>query len=478
MGPGSCSDVLDDHFGFVNWRKRSNFHTLSIFPGRILIDFSPAQQFLSWTKESSQGREEAVVAFKAFDAGIDQETWKAWHDAMENWEKNPDDNVNPYQPTVRSVSFQKVRLRLVEEENKELKESHITDSVSPEASLSSLLIEGIELQELQRHITQEISQIPSQATERARSKILEKANTLRQRIDMWCSTQALQFPSSVIIRAKITTSASSALVADIPLLLPSDLVRHSPCPPTALALQWEYALARDMLESIRQGLLQRTYLYKWKDRYSHGQKSSTRSSSTIAKLQGQINASAECYHIACKALASLAPHLKVSGWENVLKELKPEHIRPLNRDDFDPLLQVEENLHVQPLKEPSWIWCMQGINKDGQKEMQDALRIGWCKARLRALCYQEECVLLQEEMRRVLQTMEYEADVWIERSNTSIGLDTSADYVEGRKAYAHYQCNVRQKMAAECHCKWLKLPSNFLTGEGAISLDDTDYAFV
>ncbi|KAK7450153.1 hypothetical protein VKT23_013036 [Stygiomarasmius scandens] len=359
MGPGSHSDVLDDHFGFTNWRKRTNF----------------PQQFLLWAKENSKGREESVAAFKTFDVGIDTNTRNTWRTAMEDWEADPENYVNSYELTVKPVSFNKVRLKLAEAESQELAQSRATHAVSAEAPISSVLVEGIELRELQRRLAHKISQMPTEVTDRARSKLLEKANNLRRRIDTWYSTQALHFPSSVIVCDQVMQKCSSSSVADIPLLLPSDLLHHSTCPPSALKLQWEleYALAEDMLESIRQGLLQRTYLYKWKDRYSHGQRSSTRSSTTIAQLQERINGAAERYRITRKALASLSPHIHAPGWEKVLKELRPEHVRPLNRDDYDPILQAQalQNPNIQQVKEPSWIWCMQGLNHNGEKEMQD-----------------------------------------------------------------------------------------------------------
>ncbi|THU94960.1 hypothetical protein K435DRAFT_667355, partial [Dendrothele bispora CBS 962.96] len=462
MGPGSRHDVLDDHFGARNWIKRT------MFP----------KQFLAWAKENSDSREEAVTSFKIFDAGIPEATRTEWRQAVENWEKDPKQYPNPYMPTVKPITFDKVRLRLAEAKACELVRSPALDAVNQEASLSSLLIEGLDFRELQRKMAQELAGA-TKGTENAKSKILEKANSLRRRIDVWCNTQGLHFPAAVVVRRKLSQGVSSNSVTEIPLLLPSDLIRHVAIPLSALKLQWEleYALAEDTLETIRQGLLQRTYLYKWKDRYTHGQRSSTRSSATIARLQDRINNSATHYRISRKALGSLAPFVEAAGWDNVLKDLKPEDIRPLNRDDVDPDLQVQ--LTRDPsLKAPSWIWCMQGINREGEAEMQDALRIGWCKARACALRYQEECLLLQEEMRRILQTYDFEANTWTERANDTPSTMVSLEYLEGRKAYAEYQRFVRLRMAVECKEKWKKLPSNFLSGEGAIGLEDEVYNFV
>ncbi|THU91199.1 hypothetical protein K435DRAFT_863641 [Dendrothele bispora CBS 962.96] len=409
MGPGSRHDVLDDHFGSRNWIKRT------MFP----------KQFLAWSKENSNGCEEAVTAFKLFNAGIPEKTRIEWRTALENWEEDPKCHPNPYEPMVKATTFNKVRLRLAEAEAHELGQSSTIDAVNQEASLSSLLIEGLDFRELQQKLSQELAGAINY-TEQAKSKTLEKANSLRRRIDVWCSTQALHFPAAVVIRR----------------------------------LKWEleYALAEDTLEAIRQGLLQRTYLYKWKDRYSHGQRSSTWSSATIAKLQDRINNSAACYQTSQKVLTSLAPFVEAVGWDSVLKDLKPEDIQPLNQDDIDPDLQ--------------------GVNREGEAEMQDALHIGWCKARAHAHQYQEECLLLQEEMRRILQTYDFEVNTWAQCANDKPSTTSSPEYLEGRKAHTEYQRYVRLKMSAECKEKWKKLPSNLLSGKGAICLTDEEYDFV
>ncbi|THU91203.1 hypothetical protein K435DRAFT_801462 [Dendrothele bispora CBS 962.96] len=183
MGPGSRHDVLDDHFGSSNWIKRT------MFP----------KQFLAWSKENSNGCEEAVTAFKLFNAGIPEKTRIEWRTALENWEEDPKCHPNPYEPMVKATTFNKVRLRLAEAEAHELGQSSTIDAVNQEASLSSLLIEGLDFRELQQKLSQELAGAINY-TEQAKSKTLEKANSLRRRIDVWCSTQALHFPAAVVIR--------------------------------------------------------------------------------------------------------------------------------------------------------------------------------------------------------------------------------------------------------------------------------------
>jgi hypothetical protein len=44
--------------------------------------------------------------------------------------------------------------------------------------------------------------------------------------------------------------------------------------------------------------------------------------------------------------------------------------------------------------------------------MHTAVRVEWCKVYARVKHWQEEVLLLQEEMRRCLRTLEWQAAVW------------------------------------------------------------------
>ncbi|KAK7459501.1 hypothetical protein VKT23_009484 [Stygiomarasmius scandens] len=282
----------------------------------------------------------------------------------------------------------------------------------------------------------------------------------------------------VLLRSRI---AKSSAACDIPLLLPSEIVTHSQSPiqSEALSIQWdlEYTLAGDMLDRIQQGLIQRKYLFDWKNKYSHGQKDSTRSSATIRNLQSKIDASAARYQLAREALVSLAPRIGKVGWEGIYQKLDKGDIRGLNEGYFD-----DENTEQADM---SWIWCVQGINNGSEKEMHDTLRIAWCKSRARAHRYQEESILLQEEMCCIQEAFKYEANLWAVRAgvtqvtdksnNVKRFADESAEMLEGRRAYAFYQVYVRLSMMKVCSITWQEIPRKFYEGLGAIRLDDAEY---
>jgi hypothetical protein len=111
-----------------------------------------------------------------------------------------------------------------------------------------------------------------------------------------------------------------------------------------------------------------------------------------------------------------------------------------------------------------------------------ALRIEWCKARARAHRWQEECLLLAEEMRRVLAFFSWQAEDW-KRTAREVEnqLPTSSETIEvvaaaeigaksivreGKIAYAHRQGNLRKKMKLYCENEWVGLCAELQHMEG------------
>ena len=103
----------------------------------------------------------------------------------------------------------------------------------------------------------------------------------------------------------------------------------------------------------------------------------------------------------------------------------------------------------------SWIWVVQGMARDVDKDgllhecmslttarITDefllttiALSIKWCKSRAQKLCWSKEVDLLQEEMRRVLETLEWEAQEWDAWGLVGVVEAMSPDHAEGILAY-------------------------------------------
>lgn len=111
-----------------------------------------------------------------------------------------------------------------------------------------------------------------------------------------------------------------------------------------------------------------------------------------------------------------------------------------------------------------------------------ALRVEWCKACARAHRWQEECLLLHEEMRRILATFDWQCENWrkiaqqletrnLDSSQTIPSLaqaDISTQLIkrEGQVAYAYRQAAIRNDMRKRCEMHWEKCRSALLVLEG------------
>ena len=100
-----------------------------------------------------------------------------------------------------------------------------------------------------------------------------------------------------------------------------------------------------------------------------------------------------------------------------------------------------------------------------------ALRIEWCKARARAHHWQEECLLLDEEMGHVLRYFSWRAEWWknIAEQFTGHAPDGTCAIIfrEGRRAYALRQAAIQTGLKAHCIKTWDGLSDQLKKGEHA-----------
>jgi hypothetical protein len=80
------------------------------------------------------------------------------------------------------------------------------------------------------------------------------------------------------------------------------------------------------------------------------------------------------------------------------------------------------------------------------------IHIEWTKACARADRWQEELILLEEEMRRVLKFCEWKALWWDQRVNC--GLDVAPALTEGLQAYVLMQAGRERVWERAWHDKW------------------------
>ncbi|KAG2356874.1 hypothetical protein BDR07DRAFT_1453293 [Suillus spraguei] len=422
MGPGCRRDTLDDHFGDWNWKKMVGLGSL------LLLKIKEAQ-----TEKAEHG-----AAFKEFDSVISSENRMAWKAEMEAWEENPNDTTvtNPLEPKGITITQASARLSLAQLEAEEL-ERGVDLSLHPDVSPSVLVASGMDLEEEQRRLKVVADNLGVYATDTQKLSVLRTRISLRRKIDSWRQTQLLYVPSvQVLVTASATSDLNNAEL--IKLWLPSALNGNA-CDPHLQHIKWElqFAQAHDTLEELRQCLRVHCSLLNFKREWIRGQGANTRAQNALTHVHARQAACVKRYRTAWGALKRLAPILKKVDWHGRLQDLSDDDVKPL----IDPFATQGEGR-----RRLTWIWMMDGVDGCADGEDVDGVRVEWCKSHARALRWAEEVDLLQEEMRRVLQFFNWQANWWEGQG--------AAAWDEGLRAYASQQANICHRLAARFHSIW------------------------
>ncbi|KAF7317461.1 CxC2 domain-containing protein [Mycena chlorophos] len=94
--------------------------------------------------------------------------------------------------------------------------------------------------------------------------------------------------------------------------------------------------------------------------------------------------------------------------------------------------------HGESKRVLSWIWETTGI-AGTEEELQDAIRVEWCRAYARVRRWREEVRITEEEWRRLPISLQHLADQWARRARATATTSGDAAVVEGRIAYAEKQ---------------------------------------
>lgn len=322
------------------------------------------------------------------------------------------------------------------------------------------------------------------ASERDRSRVAERANALRRRYDAWIKLQNLYMPTVAAHRELVDPERKSEdderSVHDACLLLPSDLIGTTTRFSRLLAgheFRFRVAQAYTSLDELRGLILMRSHLWNSKKRIASGTIQSTRSNTLITKLGLRIKRCAGKYRDIHRRL------LKLRMYAPSANSSDSDAFHPLLDSDLAGLSFMEDGPEKD--KRSSWIWNVRGLGENADDHGQtgtsefnachavangsSALRIEFCRARARAHRWQEECLILAEEMRRVVRFWEYEADVWEQRAaeytpEKACAFQMPADVAkqfpqlmerekqerlitfQGKAAYAHRQASIRREL--------------------------------
>ncbi|KAG1884562.1 hypothetical protein F4604DRAFT_1878640 [Suillus subluteus] len=385
MGPGTQHDKLDDHFSDWNWKKTT---ALGCTLKRKM------EEAVKWEWEH-------CIALYDLEGTIQPTLLGEWGIEVEMWEEDST-HPNPFETITQAA----VRSQLAELEAQEL-QAGINHSLNDDVSPSALISGRIELEDMQQRLKHDISNLSLHPMDKQREAIIHRTNALQRRVDSWSRYQQLYMPIVSTLHSS-TNSAPQALLKpqDLPLYLPSAL-EHFNC-------NHQHRLVT-ALNKLHSHLRLRSHMYKFKDKNLRGQASSTRVQNLIGRVEAKKDAAVEKYKRARQAMASLSCRLGKMGWEERLRPLRHEDIRPMGDFAGD---------HTQGTGTISWIWL--------NKLVYIGVHIEWCKA--------------------LLAFLEWQSGWW--HQCTTLRSFQKTTEQEGLQAYAYRQAALRSAMQKSFQARW------------------------
>ncbi|KAI0694816.1 hypothetical protein C8Q76DRAFT_634374 [Earliella scabrosa] len=431
MGPGQRQSVLEDQWGYANWRKFVR---------------------LAWTLRDRlrvavlEYREHQEL-YLMFTDSLDPVNVALWTAQIAAWEKDQtlDD---PYLITAAGVCPTQAEIRreiAVEESEASAKKEYVAlHDMTP----SGFIAAGIEIEEAQHKLRRDATT----ATASKLPALVERRHALRRRITKYREMQAIYMPSALPVLAEDPAARLDVeLIENVRLGLPSDISDSHRSVVCSSRLQniearLREAQCRDALQDVRNKLHSLAHLYKYKRVNVRHQGPNTRARADLDKQDERKLRAVERYRRARRAFLALSGP---GEWEKTLRVLNDDDVRHMTDDDPHTTLIKRKRSNKGPAegrRKVSWIW--QGADADGNGSTTDSLRVEWLNTRARSMRWGEETKLLPEEMRRSLATLRHEENVWLARAAEAATCTNDPKLLEGMVAYALDQAAIRKAMRA------------------------------
>ncbi|KAJ7705144.1 hypothetical protein B0H16DRAFT_1747395 [Mycena metata] len=424
MGPGSREDTLNSHWGFWNWQKLLGL-------GKRLRTRADR------AREEYSAQLEALTQFSAQQ----EDRVPVWLAMVQEFEANPDAK-NLYATSAKGITESDILLALERDEEEKTKSGQVPTihSVSP----SSFVAAGLEVEDQQRCLRVQV-ELKKAETTAQQIDLVALRRKLNQSIKRLRTLQATYTPSTIVALAARQNVANDEPPEQTPLFLPSALSTAQRNVEPLKRLAWMEDQLRDgqcttALVRLRNQLHMKSRLLTYKRIQSRNQGANTRSQTIVARNESKIRLHSEKYQMAWAAKLQLA-----NGDQSKRKDV----LRATG--ELPPLTAEEEGERAarggENVREVSWIWTAAGTSGT-DAELEEALRIEWCKAYARTRRWGEEMQLVTEEVRRLGVTLEYNAREWEERATkVRVGAIVYED-AEAQIAFALKQAAMYRSIAA------------------------------
>ncbi|KAJ7877924.1 hypothetical protein B0H14DRAFT_3083043 [Mycena olivaceomarginata] len=426
MGPGAQRNALDDHFNDWNHKKILGL-------GKFLLERSK----------------------KATELALPKDVVQTWTRAMALWEE---DSVMEKHKGVYAI-----RGRLA---------AKAATAVAGDAEDDVRVVDmGIQLEKLQCDLTFDSSAIKLHTTDRQKTALQERSNKLGRKVNKWLRICESFAPVVVTLRAEDDQArlakAGFCPTPAVPihatqLWLPSKLASMRSTVAVKLShARFEFELrvghGHAALEDIWRLLLDIWRLLLYKDRFEHGTGPNTWAKTSINNVDERLRRAAADYRVAWTALVNLGPVLQETEWKKQLRVLAQDDIRQRLRATFsDPQHKQRKKKRKRGNPAPwaaemqqkrdkeraaSWIWRSQ---LSAEEEEED-----WGRP-----CESKEVDLVEEEMCRVSEFLQWKADQWGARMEERLSTELDEVLEEGLIAYARRQAQTTLALCGRFQENW------------------------
>jgi len=282
-----------------------------------------------------------------------------------------------------------------------------------------------------------------------KATLLEKRGTLLHRIEKWRRLQTAYMPGVLDTGTSDSESPQRVKAESIKLWLPSQLDtedRNVLCLESAINSEKElrFAQLEDSLNDLRRArrIWRGLVAFHKVQLVGEGQKTQTKSRAVMQTVQERIDRCVRRYRVAREALLRLDPK---GGWQTLYLPLT-------EADNRGPAKEPEEVSGSDGRYAPSWIWCS-NTTTVSPDEVNEDMRVEWAQCMARADRWEEEVILLQEEMRRVVQFLEWRSNDWFAKADAREDTTTLAVRA-GLSAYANKQASVFHNLAVRFSKRW------------------------
>ncbi|KAJ7807053.1 hypothetical protein B0H13DRAFT_2386681 [Mycena leptocephala] len=444
MGLGHRADTLEDKIDHHNFMK--NLGQADILRRKLMVAIAE--------------RARQVAAWKEVNKSVPSEVRAAWQELIDAFLANKN-LPNPYMLSGNdSPTESQIRVALKRDE-----EEAAAKGTAPlhGTSATAFLTAGLQLEDSQRRIKAQLAGTALVTADRE-SKLQEHRLALQAKLRPFRVLQHIYTPAVIhaVDREERARNPDAAPVRaeNVRLFLPSQLTeaeRAGGCQEGLAEMEAKLREAQcgDALVKLRSRLHAKRHVLYWKAGNVGGQHGATRSQTLVGQITDRINATADKYRDARRALHSLkgadhAPHFQ---------ELKAANLT-LDGDVRDTETAARKRLamisagkgarnprHISGTSRRvmSWIWAADGALDAAEEDLHESLRVEWSRAKARKTRWDEEVHILREEMRRILCYLEWETGAW-EARREGVAEAVTPAIRAGMQAYVAKQADIRARL--------------------------------